>query len=152
MSKNTKGSSSLSSNFTPEPIYAYQTIITVMGAGGGGNNTISRLIRHGTKGIQTIAVNTDAQDLLSTNADRKILIGKNITGGPADISAQGLEGFDQHGRLNGHVQGSHDFQPCQGLLHAIFFAHSHQSGHFIFSQFHLLAPPGRQGDILNLMR
>ena len=48
---------------------------------GGGNNTINRLIKYGKKGIQTIAVNTDAQDLLSTNADRKLLIGKNITGG-----------------------------------------------------------------------
>ena len=81
MSKNKKNVTNISNNRINEVIYPYQTIITVMGAGGGGNNTINRLIKHGTKGIQTIAVNTDAQDLLATNADRKILIGKNITGG-----------------------------------------------------------------------
>lgn len=55
--------------------------IKVVGIGGGGGNTISRLMQVGIVGSETIAVNTDAQDLLYTDADRKILIGKDITGG-----------------------------------------------------------------------
>ena len=81
MKKGTKKESSTFLHTPPEPIYAYQTIITVMGAGGGGNNTVNRLMKTGLKGIQTIAVNTDAQDLIASHANRKILIGKNITGG-----------------------------------------------------------------------
>jgi len=55
--------------------------IKVVGAGGGGNNTVDRITEVGVKGAETIAVNTDAQDLLYTTADRKILIGKDITKG-----------------------------------------------------------------------
>lgn len=55
--------------------------IKVIGTGGGGGNTISRLMQVGIVGAETIAVNTDAQDLLYTDADIKILIGKEITGG-----------------------------------------------------------------------
>ena len=55
--------------------------IKVVGAGGAGGNTISRLMQVGIVGAEAIAVNTDAQDLLYTDADTKILIGKEITGG-----------------------------------------------------------------------
>ncbi|MBI2233343.1 MAG: cell division protein FtsZ [Candidatus Aenigmarchaeota archaeon] len=55
--------------------------IRVIGCGGAGGNTISRLMQVGIVGAETIAVNTDAQDLLYTDADVKILIGKEITGG-----------------------------------------------------------------------
>jgi len=55
--------------------------IKVVGVGGGGNNTLSRIHDIGVKGGEMIAVNTDAQDLLYTNADRKILIGKELTKG-----------------------------------------------------------------------
>jgi len=55
--------------------------IKVVGVGGAGNNTINRLIELGIVGAETIAVNTDAQQLLYNNADRKILIGKEVSGG-----------------------------------------------------------------------
>lgn len=55
--------------------------IKVVGVGGGGGNTISRLMQVGIVGAETVAINTDAQDLLYTDADTKILIGKDITGG-----------------------------------------------------------------------
>jgi cell division protein FtsZ len=55
--------------------------IKVVGAGGAGNNTITRLMQVGISGAETIAVNTDAQDLLYTDADKKILIGKQLTQG-----------------------------------------------------------------------
>ena len=55
--------------------------IKVVGIGGGGNNTLDRVSEIGVEGAQTIAINTDAQDLIDTKADRKILIGKEITRG-----------------------------------------------------------------------
>ena len=55
--------------------------IKVFGVGGAGNNTINRMQEVGIKGAELVAINTDAQDLLYTNADYKILIGKDITKG-----------------------------------------------------------------------
>ncbi|MDY6768519.1 MAG: cell division protein FtsZ [Candidatus Nanohaloarchaea archaeon] len=55
--------------------------IQVVGTGGAGNNTISRLMQVGITGAETVAVNTDAQDLLYADADEKILIGKQLTNG-----------------------------------------------------------------------
>ncbi|RLG19032.1 cell division protein FtsZ [Nanoarchaeota archaeon] len=55
--------------------------IKVVGVGGGGNNTISRMYEIGIKGVELIAVNTDAAHLLITQADNKILIGKDLTQG-----------------------------------------------------------------------
>jgi cell division protein FtsZ len=55
--------------------------IKVVGVGGGGGNTTSRMREIGIKGGEIIAINTDAQDLLYTNADRKILIGREISRG-----------------------------------------------------------------------
>ncbi|MEK6872791.1 MAG: cell division protein FtsZ [Nanoarchaeota archaeon] len=55
--------------------------VKVFGVGGAGGNTISRMREIGIKGGEFIAVNTDAQDLLYTNADHKILIGKELTMG-----------------------------------------------------------------------
>ncbi|MEM4625483.1 MAG: cell division protein FtsZ, partial [Candidatus Pacearchaeota archaeon] len=53
--------------------------IKVIGVGGGGNNTLSRMYEIGIKGGEMIAINTDAQDLLYTTADKKILIGRQLT-------------------------------------------------------------------------
>jgi len=55
--------------------------IKVIGVGGAGNNSISRMREIGIRGGELIAVNTDAQDLLYANADQKILIGKELTQG-----------------------------------------------------------------------
>ncbi|MCF7871795.1 cell division protein FtsZ [Candidatus Woesearchaeota archaeon] len=55
--------------------------IKVFGCGGGGNNTINRITEIGIHGAETIAINTDAQDLLYTSADKKILIGRDLTKG-----------------------------------------------------------------------
>ncbi|MCW1301230.1 MAG: cell division protein FtsZ [Candidatus Nanoarchaeia archaeon] len=58
-----------------------RTAIKVVGVGGAGNNTITRMSEVGIKGAELIAVNTDAVDLLCAVADKKILIGKELTGG-----------------------------------------------------------------------
>ncbi|MBU2496905.1 MAG: cell division protein FtsZ [Nanoarchaeota archaeon] len=55
--------------------------VRVFGIGGGGNNTLSRMMEIGIKGADMVALNTDAQDLLYTNATSKILIGKELTFG-----------------------------------------------------------------------
>ena len=55
--------------------------IKVIGVGGGGNNSLSRMREIGIKGGELIAVNTDAQDLLYSNADQKILIGRELGAG-----------------------------------------------------------------------
>ena len=55
--------------------------IKVVGTGGAGNNTVNRIAEVGVVGAEVIAINTDAQDLLYTTADKKILIGKELTSG-----------------------------------------------------------------------
>ncbi len=64
-----------------EMLAKHHASIKVIGCGGGGNNTINRISEIGVAGAETIAVNTDAQDLLYTNADKKILLGKELTHG-----------------------------------------------------------------------
>ncbi len=60
---------------------SHKTKIRIVGTGGGGNNTVTRLVEVGISEVDVIAVNTDAQDLLYAKADHKVLIGKNITHG-----------------------------------------------------------------------
>lgn len=55
--------------------------VKVIGCGGGGGNSVSRMKEIGIKGCEILAVNTDAQDLLYTSVDTKILIGRELTRG-----------------------------------------------------------------------
>lgn len=55
--------------------------IMVIGVGGAGCNTITRLTRKGVRGAETIAINTDHVHLAGTEAEKKILIGKTLTKG-----------------------------------------------------------------------
>ncbi len=64
-----------------EILRQHQARIKVIGIGGGGNNTLDRISEIGIEGARTIAINTDAQDLIQTKADKKILIGKELTKG-----------------------------------------------------------------------
>jgi cell division protein FtsZ len=57
------------------------TTIKVIGCGGAGTNTIARCVEESVHGADLIALNTDAQHLLSTNSPHKILIGRHITRG-----------------------------------------------------------------------
>ena len=55
--------------------------IFVVGTGGAGNNTVSRLAEIGVQGAGTLSVNTDAQDLFYSKSDHKLLIGRSTCGG-----------------------------------------------------------------------
>lgn len=55
--------------------------ILVVGVGGAGNNAITRLMEVGVEGAETLAMNTDAQDLYFCNAQHKLLLGKETCGG-----------------------------------------------------------------------
>jgi cell division protein FtsZ len=58
-----------------------KTEITVIGCGGSGSNTITRMMEEGIHGAKLIAMNTDAQHLIRTHADQRILIGRQRTRG-----------------------------------------------------------------------
>jgi cell division protein FtsZ len=79
-----------------ESYSSYEATIMVMGCGGGGCNTISRLTDMGINGANTIAANTDAKHLAVTNANRKILLGRDLTrglgaGGYPDVGKKAAE-------------------------------------------------------------
>jgi cell division protein FtsZ len=59
----------------------YLAVIKVIGVGGGGVNAVNRMIDAGLKGVEFIAVNTDAQALLMSDADVKLDIGRELTRG-----------------------------------------------------------------------
>ena len=59
----------------------YLAVIKVVGIGGGGVHAINRMIDAGLKGVEFVAVNTDAQALLMSDADVKLDIGRNLTRG-----------------------------------------------------------------------
>ena len=59
----------------------YQAVIKVVGVGGGGVNAVNRMIEAGLRGVEFIAVNTDAQALLMSDADTKLDIGRDLTRG-----------------------------------------------------------------------
>jgi len=58
-----------------------KTCIKIIGCGGGGCNTINRIVEAGIPGVSLYAANTDAQHLLSIHAPRKLLLGRRITRG-----------------------------------------------------------------------
>jgi cell division protein FtsZ len=59
----------------------YLAVIKVVGIGGGGVNAINRMIEVGLKGVEFIAINTDAQALLMSDADVKLDVGRDLTRG-----------------------------------------------------------------------
>ena len=59
----------------------YLAVIKVVGVGGGGTNAVTRMVDAGLRGVDFIALNTDAQVLMETDADVKLAIGKDRTHG-----------------------------------------------------------------------
>jgi cell division protein FtsZ len=74
----------------------YLAVIKVVGVGGGGVNAVNRMIDAGLKGVEFIAINTDAQDLLMSDADVKLDVGRELTrglgaGANPDVGRQAAE-------------------------------------------------------------
>jgi cell division protein FtsZ len=76
----------------------YLAIIKVVGVGGGGVNAVNRMIESGLRGVEFVAINTDAQALLMSDADVKLDIGRELTrglGAGADPS-KGRQAAEDH--------------------------------------------------------
>ena len=76
----------------------YLAVIKVVGVGGGGVNAVNRMIEAGLRGVEFIAINTDAQALLMSDADVKLDIGRELTrglGAGAD-PAKGRQAAEDH--------------------------------------------------------
>ena len=74
----------------------YLAVIKVVGIGGGGVNAVNRMIEEGLKGVEFIAINTDAQALLMSDADVKLDVGRDLTrglgaGANPDVGAKAAE-------------------------------------------------------------
>jgi cell division protein FtsZ len=63
------------------PPHNYLAVIKVVGIGGGGVNAVNRMIEVGLRGVEFIAINTDAQALLMSDADVKLDVGRELTRG-----------------------------------------------------------------------
>ena len=92
--------------------------ITIIGCGGAGGNTITRLNKLGVKGAETIAINTDKMALNLVEADHKVLIGKNLThglgaGGFPDVGERAARESAQE--IEDLVKGSNLVFVCAGM-------------------------------------
>jgi cell division protein FtsZ len=87
----------------------YLAVIKVVGIGGGGVNAVNRMIDVGLKGVEFIAVNTDAQALLMSDADVKLDIGRDLTrglgaGADPEVGRQAAE--EHRGEIEEVLKGS----------------------------------------------
>ena len=78
----------------------YLAVIKVVGIGGGGVNAVNRMIEGGLRGVEFIAVNTDAQTLLMSDAEVKLDIGRETTrglgaGSDPDVGRRAVEERDE---------------------------------------------------------
>ncbi|MDQ3662516.1 MAG: cell division protein FtsZ [Actinomycetota bacterium] len=87
----------------------YLAMIKVVGIGGGGVNAVNRMIEVGLRGVEFIAINTDAQALMMSDADVKLDIGRDLTrglgaGADPDIGRQAAE--DHRGEIEDLLKGA----------------------------------------------
>src|SRR5690606_19055676 len=88
----------------------------------------------------------------SSDGRSSLILGReDIATAPFYLSTQGNEGFDENSSLNGHVQATGNTGTFQRLAFAVFFAQTHQSGHFGFSEHNFLATPFGEAHILHLV-
>ncbi len=76
---------------------SYLAVIKVVGVGGGGVNAVNRMVEAGVRGVEFIAMNTDAQTLLMSDADIKLDLGRDVTrglgaGADPDVGRSAAEG------------------------------------------------------------
>jgi len=93
-----------------ELLKSLKTVIRIIGCGGGGSNTINRLMEEGVIGADLIAANTDAQHLLIIKAQKKILLGKRTTrglGAGAEPKVGEESAKEAEDKIKEVLQGSH---------------------------------------------
>ena len=93
--------------------------IAVVGVGGGGCNTINRMMKNNIQSAQTIAINTDSLHLRSMSAHKKVLIGGTITkglgaGGFPEVAEKAALASKNHPRAGGQADRSADAQCLAG--------------------------------------
>ena len=91
----------------------YLAVIKVVGVGGGGCNAVNRMIDAGLKGVEFIAVNTDAQSLLLSDADVKLDIGRQLTRG------LGAGSDPEIGRQAAEEHRARDRRGAEGRRHGV---------------------------------
>ncbi|MEP2944593.1 MAG: cell division protein FtsZ [Hyphomicrobiales bacterium] len=84
--------------------------ITVFGVGGAGGNAVNNMIKSGLEGVEFVVANTDAQALTSSNAERLVQMGLQVTqglgaGSQPEVGRQAAE--EVIDELNGYLEGSH---------------------------------------------
>ncbi|MDO4797740.1 MAG: cell division protein FtsZ, partial [Coriobacteriales bacterium] len=87
----------------------YLAVIKVVGVGGGGTNAVNRMIEQNIRGVEFVAVNTDAQALALSDADIKVHIGTDITkglgaGAVPEVGAEAAE--DSRDEIKAAIAGS----------------------------------------------
>ncbi len=87
----------------------YLAVIKVVGIGGGGVNAVNRMIDAGLRGVEFIAINTDAQALLMSDADVKLDVGRDLTrglgaGADPDLGRQAAD--DHRDEINEVLKGA----------------------------------------------
>ena len=104
-------------NFKTPEIKELKPRILVLGVGGAGGNAINKMIESGLQGVEFVAVNTDAQDLIHSKAKAKIQIGLNLTkglgaGAKIDIGqAAADESLNENSKL--FARSKHGFHNCR---------------------------------------
>ena len=108
-------------NMSDEDIEQYevgQARMTILGCGGAGQNMVDWLYQKGINGAEIIAVNTDLQDLKLKNADKKILVGRDVTrglGAGGDPSKGAEAAKESMSEIKESVQGSDMVFVCAGM-------------------------------------
>lgn len=87
----------------------------------------------------------------SDGSSSVVLGAVDVAAAPADVSTDGLEGFDQHCGLDGHVERASDADVLEGLLGSVLFSGGHESGHFVLSELDFLATEVSLADIGDLV-
>lgn len=93
-----------------EELSKLSATIKVVGVGGGGNNAVNRMIDAGIRGVEYVTVNTDAQDLLSSQAPTRIQIGRQLTeglGAGADPEVGRKAALESQEELAAAIAGAH---------------------------------------------
>ena len=106
MGKPTRG---LGTIMTISPQSNYLALIKVIGVGGGGVNAVNRMIESGLRNVEFIAANTDTQALLSSDADLKLDIGRELTrglGAGSDPEIGRLAAEEHRGEIEEALKGA----------------------------------------------